>query len=152
MEDHPPCSTLILKEFPALKKGGETSHDNHQGFHQEPPRSELLHPSVRHLVGRHPHRGRARSWGVLGHPTAVPEGDPVRSPADGSRPRCGWHPVDGPPLWKGWPSRVSIALAQVAGWCSLVRCGAPYSPARVRGGICPAVAHLPRVPAPHLHH
>src|SRR5215211_9462560 len=37
------------------------------------------------------------------------------------------------------------------GWSSLVRCGSPYSTARVHGDTPCALAKLPRVPPPHIH-
>src|SRR5918995_4271447 len=49
----------ILKQSLALEKGGERSHEDHQGFRQETSAAELLCPSVRYLVGWRPHRGRS---------------------------------------------------------------------------------------------
>ena len=40
---------------------------------------------------------------------------------------------------------------EMEGWSSLVRCGSPYSPARVHGDTPCALAKVPRVPPPHIH-
>ena len=48
MEDHGPCSTLILEGISSHIRG---HHEDYQGFHQEPPSAGLLHPSIRDLMG-----------------------------------------------------------------------------------------------------
>src|SRR5918995_580183 len=139
MSDHPPCSTLNTGGNPSHREEVK-SNDNHKGFPQEPPPAELLHPSVRHLVERRPYR--SRSWRTPGHPGGNRRAYAVRDPGDARRSHRGRHPVDRPLLRKGGPSSVAIPVAQVAGWCSLVRHSAPYRPALVHGGTLAAFADL----------
>ena len=53
--------------------------------------------------------------GVLGHPTAVQDGHPLRGPGDAPRPQRGRHPPDWPPLRQGRIPRARLPAEEVAG-------------------------------------